>query len=141
MVQQNQDHYKTAYTVSVDAKHDITTGISAADRARTINLLADPTSAPSLFTRPGHVFPLRARPRGVLERVGHTEASVDFCVLAGKRRVAAISEIVMDDGRMARRDDLVIFAKLHGLLICCISDLVKYRMALQDQDKVQVQEK
>jgi 3,4-dihydroxy-2-butanone 4-phosphate synthase len=129
MVQNNEDLYKTAYTVSIDAKMGVTTGISAADRAHTINLLSSPSSLdPALFSRPGHVFPLRARPRGVLERVGHTEASIDLCRLAGKQPVAAISEIVLDDGRMARRDDLVLFAKQHGLLICCISDLVKYVM-------------
>ena len=130
MVAQNEDAYKTAYTVSIDASLDTTTGISSHDRSTTIKLLANPSSwsNPSLFTKPGHVFPLRAVNGGVLERLGHTEASIDLCKLAQKEPVSAISEIVKDQGGMMRRDELIEFARRHGILICCISDLVRYRL-------------
>ena len=98
MVSRNEDPKGTAYTISVDAKDGVHTGISAADRALTLRLLADPTTPPAALTRPGHVFPLRARPGGVLERDGHTEASVDLCRLAGLSPVAMIVELVHDDG-------------------------------------------
>lgn len=126
MVEQNQDSFRTAYTVSVDARLNVTTGISALDRSHTINLLSTST-APSDFNRPGHVFPLRAVEGGVLVRQGHTEAAVDLCRLTGKNQVAAISEIVMDDGLMARRGDLLEFSNRFGIKIITISDLVIYR--------------
>ena len=128
MVAENEDAYKTAYTVSVDCV-DTTTGISAADRARTIRALANPSSTSKTFNRPGHVFPLRGVEGGVLQRVGHTEASLDFCRLAGKQSVAAISEIVRDDGtgEMARRDYLREFARVHGLALVTISALAVFR--------------
>ncbi|KAI8908022.1 DHBP synthase RibB-like alpha/beta domain-containing protein [Gorgonomyces haynaldii] len=97
-------------------------------RSTTVQMLANNQSQPGDFSRPGHVFPLRAVPGGVLKRVGHTEASVDLCILAGKAPVAAICEIVLDDGRMARRDDLVLFARKHRLCLITIDDLVKYRL-------------
>ncbi|KAI8922961.1 DHBP synthase RibB-like alpha/beta domain-containing protein [Entophlyctis helioformis] len=128
MVPNNTDSFKTAYTISLDLKQGTTTGISAADRAATVRAMADPSSVPAAFSRPGHVFPLRAVPGGVLKRVGHTEASVDLCRLAGKRPVAAICEIVLDDGRMARRDDLRAFSNKFGLRMITIHDLVQYRM-------------
>ncbi|KAI8901409.1 DHBP synthase RibB-like alpha/beta domain-containing protein [Globomyces pollinis-pini] len=128
MVEQNEDSLKTAYTVSVDAKENTTTGISAQDRATTIKLLADPNCKATSFQRPGHVFPLRAVEGGVLKRVGHTEASVDLCKLSGKYPVAAISEICLDDGTMARRDHLVVFAKRWNMKLITINDLVKYRL-------------
>jgi 3,4-dihydroxy-2-butanone 4-phosphate synthase len=130
MVQDNQDSLKTAYTVSIDAREGTSTGISAFDRSTTIRLLASNDCLPASFTKPGHVFPLCGVEGGVLVRVGHTEASLDLCRLTGKAPVAAISEIVMDDGRMARRDDLAVFARVHGLRMITISDLVKYRMEM-----------
>ncbi len=126
MAAHNQDPKGTAYTVSVDAA-GLTTGISAAERARTISLLADPDSTPEAFTRPGHVFPLRARQRGVLERPGHTEAAVDLARLAGCAPVGAIVEIVHDDGSMMRLEDAEGFAQREGLVIVTIADLIAWR--------------
>jgi 3,4-dihydroxy 2-butanone 4-phosphate synthase/3,4-dihydroxy 2-butanone 4-phosphate synthase/GTP cyclohydrolase II len=128
MVQNNQDSLKTAYTVSIDAAKNTTTGISAKDRSTTIQLLANPNCTATDFNRPGHVFPLRAVEGGVLKRVGHTEASIDLCRLSGLQPVAAISEICLDNGEMARRDDLIIFCKKWNLKLITINDLVKYRV-------------
>ncbi|MFH1879007.1 MAG: bifunctional 3,4-dihydroxy-2-butanone-4-phosphate synthase/GTP cyclohydrolase II [Candidatus Omnitrophota bacterium] len=122
-----QDPFKTAWAVSVDASKNITTGISARDRALTIKLLADPKAKPKDFVKPGHLFPLRARSGGVLIRAGHTEASVDLMKLAGEYPVAVICEIMNENGTMARMPDLVKFAKKHKLKICSIEDLIKYR--------------
>jgi 3,4-dihydroxy 2-butanone 4-phosphate synthase / GTP cyclohydrolase II len=123
----NQDRKGTAYTVSVDARDGIHTGISAADRARTIGLLAAAETGPGDLTRPGHVFPLRAKPGGVLQRPGHTEASVDLARLAGLAPVGALVEVVNDDGTMARLPDLRRFADRHGLALVSIADLIAYR--------------
>jgi 3,4-dihydroxy 2-butanone 4-phosphate synthase/GTP cyclohydrolase II len=123
----NEDRKRTAFTVSVDARHGVSTGISAADRAHTIRLLADPAAAAGDLTRPGHVFPLRARPGGVLERPGHTEAAVDLVRLAGLAPVGVLVEIVNDDGTMARLPGLLAFAARHGLAIISIADLIAYR--------------
>lgn len=125
MVEKNTDNHETAFTVAVDHK-DTTTGISAFERAYTINKLVT-SNEKSDFRRPGHIFPLVAKNGGVLERIGHTEASVDLAKLAGFKGAAAICEIVKDDGTMARRDDLMKFAKEHNLKILTVSDLVKYR--------------
>ena len=127
MVARNQDPKGTAYTVSVDAAEGVTTGISAADRARTCQVLAAPDSRPDDVHRPGHVFPLRYHPGGVLRRLGHTEASVDLARLAGRRPAAVICEVVNPDGSMARVPDLERFAEEHDLLIVTIADLVAYR--------------
>jgi 3,4-dihydroxy 2-butanone 4-phosphate synthase/GTP cyclohydrolase II len=127
MVPANEDSFGTAFTVSVDAVAPTTTGISAHDRAATIRALADPTTGPGDFARPGHVFPLRARPGGVLKRAGHTEAAVDLARLAGLRPAGALCEIVNDDGTMARRPQLVEFAARHGLVMITIDQLVAYR--------------
>jgi 3,4-dihydroxy 2-butanone 4-phosphate synthase/GTP cyclohydrolase II len=129
MVQHNTESKGTAFTVSVDASaaHGVTTGISAADRAVTIRALADPDTTPGDLVRPGHVFPLRARPGGVLERPGHTEAGVDLARLAGLRPAAAIVEIAAADGTMLRLPDLVPFARRHGLAIISIEDLIAHR--------------
>ncbi len=127
MVTRNEDPKGTAYTVSVDATEGTTTGISAADRARTCQVLADPDAVPDDVTRPGHVFPLRYQPGGVLRRPGHTEASVDLARLASRRPAAVIAEIVRDDGAMARLPDLERFAREHDLLIVSIEDLIAYR--------------
>ncbi|MEV5240887.1 bifunctional 3,4-dihydroxy-2-butanone-4-phosphate synthase/GTP cyclohydrolase II [Streptomyces cinnamoneus] len=129
MVGQNTESMRTAFTVSVDASraHGTDTGISAADRATTIRLLADPAAVPGDFVRPGHVFPLRARRGGVLARNGHTEAGVDLARLAGLRPAAAIVEIAGEDGAMLRLPELVPFARKHGLSIISIEDLIAYR--------------
>ncbi len=122
-----QDPYKTAWSVSVDAKKGVTTGISAHDRARTIKLLANKNATKKDFVRPGHLFPLRAKTGGVLVRAGHTEASVDLMKLAGKRSVGVICEIMNEDGTMSRMPQLVKFAKKHKLKICSIEDLIRYK--------------
>ncbi len=129
MVAVNEDPKGTAYTVTVDAVEGTSTGISAADRARTLNVLAAATSTPADVSRPGHVFPLRYHPGGVLRRPGHTEASVDLARLAGRRPAAVICEIVNDDGSMARLPDLARFADEHDLLLITIEDLIAYRRA------------
>ncbi len=125
----NSTHQKcnTAWTVSVDAVYGVTTGISTADRAKTVEVLIDPTSKPSDLVTPGHLFPLRARRGGVLVRAGHTEASVDLMHMAGLYPAGVICEIMNDDGTMARTNDLIAFAKNHGLKICTIDSLIEYR--------------
>jgi 3,4-dihydroxy 2-butanone 4-phosphate synthase/GTP cyclohydrolase II len=127
MVLQNRETFKTDFQVSVDAASGITTGISAADRARTIQVMADPTAVPEELVQPGHVFPLRAKGGGVLQRAGHTEAAVDLVKLAGCRPIGVICEIMSDDGSMARLPELVDFAKKHSLKICTIEELIKHR--------------
>jgi 3,4-dihydroxy 2-butanone 4-phosphate synthase/GTP cyclohydrolase II len=133
MVDDNTESMKTAFTVSVDATaaHGVTTGISAADRAATLRLLAGGTAEPADLVRPGHVFPLRARPGGVLTRDGHTEAAVDLARLAGLRPAGAIVEIAGEDGRMLRLPELVPFARKHGLTIISIEDLIAYRRSTE----------
>ncbi|KAI9208467.1 DHBP synthase RibB-like alpha/beta domain-containing protein [Polychytrium aggregatum] len=128
MVKDNRDAYRTAYTITCDATKRTTTGISASDRALTLRTLASASSVASDLTRPGHILPLRAVPGGVLKRIGHTEAAVDLCKLAGKAPVAAICEVVLDDGRMARRDHLRVFAKKFGLKLITIQSLIDYRL-------------
>src|SRR5437660_12283790 len=127
MVRQNRETFKTDFQISVDAARGISTGISAADRAETIRIMAEPTAVPEDLVQPGHVFPLRARPGGVLQRAGHTEAAVDLIKLAGCRPIAVICEILNEDGSMARLPNLLEFAKLHHLRICTIADLIEYR--------------
>jgi 3,4-dihydroxy 2-butanone 4-phosphate synthase/GTP cyclohydrolase II len=127
MVNASSDPFKTAWTVSVDAKKDVTTGISAHDRSRTIQSLASPRATKHDFMKPGHVFPLRAYEGGVLVRAGHTEACVDLLTIAGLRPVGVICEIMNEDGTMARTPELADFAKRHHLKICTIADLIKYR--------------
>jgi 3,4-dihydroxy 2-butanone 4-phosphate synthase/GTP cyclohydrolase II len=127
MVRQNRETFKTDFQISVDAARGITTGISAADRAETIRIMADPTAVPEALVQPGHVFPLRARPGGVLQRAGHTEAAVDLVRLASCRPIGVICEIMSDDGSMARLPELVKFAHRHHLKICTIADLIQFR--------------
>jgi 3,4-dihydroxy 2-butanone 4-phosphate synthase/GTP cyclohydrolase II len=127
MARQNHETFKTDFQVSVDAARGITTGISAADRAKTIRIMADATAVPTDLIQPGHVFPLRARPGGVLQRAGHTEAAVDLVHLAGCRPVGVICEILSDDGSMARLPELIRFARKHRLKICTIADLICFR--------------
>jgi 3,4-dihydroxy 2-butanone 4-phosphate synthase / GTP cyclohydrolase II len=126
MVPVNTESHGTAFTVSVDARTGITTGISAADRSRTIRLLASADTAPADFVKPGHVFPLRAHPGGVRARPGHTEAAVELCRLAGLRPAAAICEIANDDGSMARELDLIAFADRHNLVTVTIRELIEW---------------
>ncbi|WP_312941365.1 3,4-dihydroxy-2-butanone-4-phosphate synthase [Agrobacterium pusense] len=126
MVSGNTESLKTAFTVSVDYIPGTTTGISAADRAKTVRALVSEGSRPEDFARPGHIFPLRAHPQGVLGRTGHTEAAVDLCRLAGKFPSGTICEIANDDGTMARLPQLEVFAERHGLLVVTIKDLVSY---------------
>lgn len=127
MVARNTDSMSTAYTITVDYRHGTTTGISAADRAQTLRALVDSKAQPGDFNRPGHVFPLRAVPGGVLSRPGHTEAAVDLTRLAGLRPGGALVEIVNDDGTMARRPQLERFAQEHNLPLITIKDLIAYR--------------
>jgi 3,4-dihydroxy 2-butanone 4-phosphate synthase/GTP cyclohydrolase II len=129
MVQQNRETFKTDFQDSVDAARGVSTGISAGDRAETIRIMADPTALPEDLVQPGHVFPLRARPGGVLQRAGHTEATVDLVHLAGCRPIGVICEIMSDDGSMARLPELVKFARKHRLKICAIADLIQFRRA------------
>jgi len=121
------DNYKTAFTQSVDAKDGISTGISAYDRARTVSVMIDPASTRNDIVTPGHMFPLIARPGGVLQRAGHTEACVDFARLAGLYPAGVICEIMNDDGSMARLPELKKFCKKHNLKLCSIADLIAYR--------------
>ena len=127
MASANSSRHETAFTVSIEAREGVTTGISAHDRARTIAVAIDPTRGPQDIATPGHVFPLRARDGGVLIRAGHTEAAVDIARLAGLNPSGVICEIMNDDGTMARLPDLVGFAQKHGLKIGTISDLIAYR--------------
>jgi 3,4-dihydroxy 2-butanone 4-phosphate synthase/GTP cyclohydrolase II len=128
MVSENTSRFQTAFTVSVDARKGVTTGISAADRATTILTAVDENTQPEDLVSPGHIFPLRARQGGVLVRTGQTEGSVDLARLAGLKPAGVICEIMKDDGTMARMPDLLIFAEEHGLKIVTISDLIKYRL-------------
>ena len=138
MVVNNEDPKCTAFTVTVDYKTGTTTGISAADRALTIRKLADPTSQPSEFTRPGHVFPLRAVAGGVLERGGHTEASVDLARLAGCQPTGYLSEIVCKDGTMMRRPALEILAKKFNIKMITIEALKEYRIQTEGEKAQQM---
>ncbi|HOX02890.1 MAG TPA: bifunctional 3,4-dihydroxy-2-butanone-4-phosphate synthase/GTP cyclohydrolase II [Candidatus Paceibacterota bacterium] len=132
MVVQNREAHRTDFQVSVDAASGIATGISAADRARTIRVLADPAAGPSDLVQPGHVFPLRAKPGGVLQRAGHTEAAVDLIKQAGCLPVGVICEIMSEDGSMARMPELLRFARRHRLKIGAIEDLIQYRRAREN---------
>ena len=129
MVSENTSRFQTAFTVSIDARRGVTTGISAADRACTILTTIDDQTQPEDLVSPGHIFPLRAKEGGVLVRTGQTEGSVDLARLAGLKPAAVICEIMKDDGTMARMPDLQIFAEKHGLKIVTIADLIKYRLS------------
>ena len=128
MVENNTSQFETGFTVSIEAKRGVTTGISAADRATTILTAVDDDTTPADIARPGHIFPLRARDGGVMVRIGQTEGSVDLARLAGLKPAGVICEIMDDDGTMARMPSLEKFAKKHGIGICTVADLVKYRM-------------
>ncbi|MFI6677649.1 bifunctional 3,4-dihydroxy-2-butanone-4-phosphate synthase/GTP cyclohydrolase II [Kribbella sp. NPDC050470] len=133
MTPHNRERMRTAYTISVDARDGISTGISAADRARTIRVLTDSASEPYDLVQPGHVFPLRGRDGGVLVRPGHTEASIDLARMAGLTPAAVISEMVNDDGTMKRGPELREFADEHGLVLVSIDDLIRYRRRTESQ--------
>jgi 3,4-dihydroxy 2-butanone 4-phosphate synthase/GTP cyclohydrolase II len=127
MTDQNEAQFGTAFTVTIEARDGVSTGISAADRARTIQVAVDPTSTPQDLVSPGHIFPLRARPGGVLKRAGQTEAAVDLARLAGLTASGVVCEIMKDDGTMARVPDLVEFCDRHGLKLVTVADLIEYR--------------
>jgi 3,4-dihydroxy 2-butanone 4-phosphate synthase/GTP cyclohydrolase II len=128
MVRDNTSPYNTAFCVSIEARRNVSTGISAADRAHTVHVAIDPRTRPADLTRPGHMFPLRARKGGVLKRAGQTEAAVDLARLAGLYPAGVICEIMNDDGTMARLNDLVEFSRRHGLKMITVADLIAYRM-------------
>ena len=128
MVQDNQARFGTAFTISIEARHGVTTGISAADRATTIQAAVNPLAKPEDLVSPGHVFPIRAKRGGVLVRTGQTEGSVDLCRIAGLTPAGVICEVMKDDGTMARMPDLEVFAREHKLKIVTIADLIDYRM-------------
>jgi len=125
---ENNSGFGTAFTVSIEARHGVTTGISAADRAKTILTAIDDDTKPSDIARPGHIFPLRARQGGVLRRAGQTEGSVDLARLAGAKPAGVICEVMNDDGSMARMPDLVVYGREHGIKIVSIADLIQYRL-------------
>jgi len=127
MTDKNETPYETAFTISIEAREGVTTGISAADRARTIQVAIDPTKGPGDLVQPGHVFPLRARPGGVLQRSGQTEAAVDLARLAGLNPAGVVCEIMNEDGTMARVPDLVPYCGRHGLKLVTVEDLIEYR--------------
>jgi 3,4-dihydroxy 2-butanone 4-phosphate synthase/GTP cyclohydrolase II len=128
MARGNEPRLRTAFTISIEAREGVTTGISAADRARTVAVAIDPASARQDLVAPGHIFPLMARAGGVLERAGHTEAAVDIARLAGLNPAGVICEIMNDDGTMARLPDLIAFAQRHNIKVGTIADLISYRM-------------
>src|SRR3984957_6252973 len=127
MAAKNESRFETAFTFSIEAREGITTGISAADRSRTIQVAVDPHSAPRDLVRPGHFFPLKARPGGVLERAGQTEAAVDLARLAGLNPAGVICEVMNDDGTMARVGDLIDYCARHGLKMITVAELISYR--------------
>ncbi len=131
MVPSNGSVFSTAFTVSIEAATGVTTGISAADRARTVQAAVNPQAAPEDLVQPGHIFPLRAREGGVLTRAGHTEAGCDLARLAGFTPASVIVEVMNDDGTMARRPDLERFAEKHGIRIGTIADLIHYRLSTE----------
>lgn len=131
MVEHNSSHYQTAFTVTIEAAAGVTTGVSAADRITTIRAAIADDARPSDLNHPGHVFPLRAQPGGVLTRGGHTEASVDLMTLAGLKPFGVLCELTNDDGSMAHAPEVVAFAKLHGMPVLTIEDLVSYRQTLE----------
>jgi 3,4-dihydroxy 2-butanone 4-phosphate synthase len=130
MASENGSRFGTAFTVSIEARHGVTTGVSAADRVTTIRAAVAPDARPSDLVRPGHVFPLRATPGGVLARAGHTEGSVDLAVLAGLSPAAVLSELMNPDGTMMRGEQIERFAALHGMPILTIADLIAWREQL-----------
>ena len=130
MVQKNDSKYGTAFTVSIEAANGVTTGVSAHDRAITVRAAAKPDAKPDDLHRPGHVFPLRARADGVLQRRGHTEATVDLMRLAGFQPCGVLCELTNPDGTMARLPEIIVFGNKHGMPVLTVEDIVNYRMSL-----------
>ncbi|HAT1514274.1 TPA: 3,4-dihydroxy-2-butanone-4-phosphate synthase [Morganella morganii] len=130
MVENNSSQFKTGFTVTIEAAHGVTTGVSAADRVTTIRAAVADGAVPADLNRPGHVFPLRAQNGGVLTRRGHTEASVDLAALAGLKPYGVLCELTNDDGSMARAPEVIVFAKAHDMPVVTIDDLVQYREQL-----------
>lgn len=141
MVRDNHESFETAFTVSVDLRHGVFTGISATDRAATLRALADPAASAGDFVRPGHVFPLRARPGGVLERPGHTEAANDLVQLAGRSPGGVLCELVDGNGEVLRRPGLLQFARAHRLVITTIAQLIAHRRAVASAQLQETSEK
>ncbi|MBA5235735.1 3,4-dihydroxy-2-butanone-4-phosphate synthase [Pectobacterium aroidearum] len=131
MVEKNSSHYQTAFTVTIEAAEGVTTGVSAADRLTTIRAAIADNAKPSDLNRPGHVFPLRAQPGGVLTRGGHTEATVDLMTLAGLKPSGVLCELTNDDGSMAHAPEVIAFSKQHDMPVLTIEDLVAYRVAAE----------
>ncbi|MEC5318316.1 3,4-dihydroxy-2-butanone-4-phosphate synthase [Brenneria populi subsp. brevivirga] len=131
MVEHNSSHYQTAFTITIEAAEGVTTGVSAADRITTIRAAIADDAKPSDLSHPGHVFPLRAQPGGVLTRGGHTEASVDLATLAGLKPAGVLCELTNDDGSMARAPQVIAFAKQHNMPVLTIEDIVAYRQAAE----------
>jgi 3,4-dihydroxy 2-butanone 4-phosphate synthase len=131
MVQNNTNRNHTAFTVTIEAAEGVTTGVSAADRVTTVKAAIAPDAKPSDLHRPGHIFPLRAKPNGVLERRGHTEVTVDLCRLAGLAPAGVLCELTMEDGTMARLPEIAAFAKAHGMPLATVEDIAQYRMSLE----------
>src|SRR5690606_36806733 len=123
------------FTISIEAAHDVTTGISAFDRAHTISVAANPQSGPKDIVSPGHIFPIRAQSRGVFDRQGQTEGSVDLALLAGMRPCAVICEVLKDDGTIARRDDLDVFSKAHDFPLVSIEEILQSRLKREAQER------
>lgn len=132
MVATNTSRYQTGFTVSIEATKDITTGVSAADRVQTIRMACAPDARPEDLARPGHIFPLRAKANGVLERRGHTEGSIDLVKLAGLQPAAVLCELTNADGSMAKLEEICRFAETHGLCVVSIDDIVQYRTFVKD---------
>ncbi|MGL9733489.1 MAG: 3,4-dihydroxy-2-butanone-4-phosphate synthase [Symbiopectobacterium sp.] len=131
MVENNTSHYQTGFTVTIEAAKGVTTGVSASDRMKTVRAAIADDARASDLNRPGHVFPLRAQPGGVLTRGGHTEASVDLATLVGFKPAAVLCELTNDDGSMARAPEVITFAKQHGMSVLTIQDLIAYRQAAE----------
>lgn len=127
MCARNTNRQQTAFTVSIEAAEGVSTGVSAADRLRTVQAAIQPQARPADLRRPGHIFPLRARPGGVLERRGHTEAVIDLMLLAGLRPCGLLCELTLPDGRMARRDEAAAYARQHDMPLCTVEDIARHR--------------
>lgn len=132
MVKENTSHFQTPFTISIEAKNGVTTGVSASDRLTTIQTACDENAKPSDLSRPGHVFPLRAKNNGVLERNGHTEGSIDLMKLAGLKSQAVLCELMNPDGSMAKLDKIITFAEQHDLIVLSIDDIIYYRKFVRD---------
>ena len=132
MTKENTSNFQTPFTISIEAKEDVTTGVSAKDRLKTIQVACDENTKSSDLAKPGHIFPLRANDNGVLERKGHTEGSVDLMKLAGLKPEAVLCELMNDDGTMAKNDSIIQFAKEHNLIVLSIQDIIQYRKFVRD---------